>query len=164
MIHFGNQIFLIQILSFPLFFHQITSLTGTINNKNTSIITKVNKKNSNTTQFSSYSSLLEIDENDRYKLSAELGSRLFSYVGCFNDRREFRDINQKDYSVITKFNKTIATVELCVHLCGKDGYRYAGVQALDECYWYLTLKSKLWIYLNCGVNRAISEHFLLLKI
>lgn len=55
---------------------------------------------------------------------------VFSYVGCFNDRRESRDISEKDFSYITKFNKSIPTVELCVQLCAQDGYTIAGIQAL----------------------------------
>ena len=60
---------------------------------------------------------------------------IFSYVGCFNDRREARDIGEKDFSFITKYNKTIPTVEMCVQLCAKDYYQIAGIQAFDECYW-----------------------------
>ena len=55
---------------------------------------------------------------------------IFSYVGCFNDRRELRDVGDKDYTFITKFNKSIPTVELCVLLCAQDGYSIAGIQAL----------------------------------
>lgn len=55
---------------------------------------------------------------------------MFSYVGCFNDRRELRDVGDKDYTFITKFNKSIPTVELCVLLCAQDGYSIAGIQAL----------------------------------
>ncbi|CAF0728575.1 unnamed protein product [Brachionus calyciflorus] len=59
---------------------------------------------------------------------------IFSYVGCFADRREARDIYEKEYTYITKFNKTLPTVELCVNLCAQDGYTVAGIQAFDECY------------------------------
>jgi len=55
---------------------------------------------------------------------------MFSYVGCYNDRRDSRDIGEKDFSYITKFNKTIPTVELCVQLCAKEGLNVAGIQAL----------------------------------
>ena len=55
---------------------------------------------------------------------------IFSYVGCFADRREARDIFDKEYTYITKFNKTLPTVELCVNLCAQDGFSVAGVQAL----------------------------------
>lgn len=55
---------------------------------------------------------------------------LFSYLGCFNDRKEDRDINEKDFSYVTKFNKTIPTVELCVSLCAEHGYKIVGIQAL----------------------------------
>jgi hypothetical protein len=55
---------------------------------------------------------------------------VFSYVGCYNDRRESRDINEKDFSFITKYNKSIPTVELCVQLCANDFFTIAGVQAL----------------------------------
>lgn len=54
----------------------------------------------------------------------------FTYVGCYNDRRDFRDIDGKDYSFITKFNKSMPTVELCVSLCAQEGYSVAGVQSL----------------------------------
>ena len=54
----------------------------------------------------------------------------FSYVGCYNDRRESRDISEKDFSYITKYNKSIPTVELCVQLCANDYYTIAGIQAL----------------------------------
>ena len=60
---------------------------------------------------------------------------IFSYVGCFNDRREARDIGEKDFSFITKYNKSVPTVEMCVQLCAKDYYQIAGIQAFDECYW-----------------------------
>lgn len=59
-----------------------------------------------------------------------LNKPIFSYVGCFNDRRELRDVGDKDYTFITKFNKSIPTVELCVLLCAQDGYSIAGIQAL----------------------------------
>ena len=55
---------------------------------------------------------------------------VFSYVGCFNDRRDSRDIGEKDFSYVTKFNKSIQTVELCVQLCAKEGLNVAGIQAL----------------------------------
>jgi hypothetical protein len=55
---------------------------------------------------------------------------VFSYIGCYNDRRDSRDIGEKDFSYITKFNKTLPTVELCVHLCAKEGLNVAGIQAL----------------------------------
>ena len=55
---------------------------------------------------------------------------VFSYVGCYNDRRDSRDIGEKDFSYITKFNKSMPTVELCVQLCAKEGYTVAGIQAL----------------------------------
>ena len=54
---------------------------------------------------------------------------VFSYIGCYNDRRELRDINEKDFSYLTKINKTMPTVELCVSLCAQDGYKIAGIQA-----------------------------------
>ena len=57
-------------------------------------------------------------------------SPVFSYVGCYNDRRESRDINDKDFSYLTKLNKTLPTVEFCVQLCAQDGYKIAAVQAL----------------------------------
>jgi hypothetical protein len=55
---------------------------------------------------------------------------IFSYVGCYNDRRENRDIGEKDFSYITRFNKSIPTVELCIILCAQEGYKFAGIQAL----------------------------------
>lgn len=55
---------------------------------------------------------------------------MFSYIGCFADKRELRDIGDKDFTFITKYNKTMPTVELCVYLCSQDGYNFAGVQAL----------------------------------
>lgn len=54
----------------------------------------------------------------------------FSYLGCFNDKRELRDIADKDFSFVTKYNKTIPTVELCVNLCAVNGFKVAAVQAL----------------------------------
>jgi hypothetical protein len=53
----------------------------------------------------------------------------FKYLGCFNDKREQRDIIDKDFSFITKYNKSIPTVELCTSMCFKNGFKYAGVQA-----------------------------------
>lgn len=64
------------------------------------------------------------------KTSPTFNKPIFSYVGCFADRRESRDIYEKEYTYITKFNKTMPTVELCVNLCAQDGYSVAGVQAL----------------------------------
>ena len=54
----------------------------------------------------------------------------FTYLGCFNDRRELRDIADKDFTVVTKYNKTMPTVELCVNLCAANGFKIAAVQAL----------------------------------
>lgn len=54
----------------------------------------------------------------------------FTYLGCFNDKRELRDIADKDFSFVTKYNKTMATVELCVNLCAVNGFKVAAVQAL----------------------------------
>ncbi len=54
----------------------------------------------------------------------------FKYLGCFNDKREQRDIDEKDFSLITKYNKSIPTVVLCTSMCYKNGFKYAGVQAL----------------------------------
>lgn len=55
---------------------------------------------------------------------------VFSYLGCFNDRKDDRDINERDFSYITKFNKTLPTVELCVSLCAENGFKIVGIQAL----------------------------------
>jgi hypothetical protein len=54
----------------------------------------------------------------------------FIYLGCYNDRKASRDINEKDFSYVTKFNKTLPTVELCVGLCAAHGFKIAAVQAL----------------------------------
>lgn len=76
-------------------------------------------------------SLVEENLNEKpLKTSNSFNKPIFSYVGCFADRRESRDINEKEYTFITKFNKTMPTVELCVNLCAQDGYSVAGVQAL----------------------------------
>lgn len=53
----------------------------------------------------------------------------FKYTGCYNDKREERDISEKDFSFITKYNKSLPTVELCVSLCHSHGFKVAGVQA-----------------------------------
>jgi hypothetical protein len=58
----------------------------------------------------------------------------FNYIGCFSDKRELRDLGDKDFTFITKYNKSMPTVELCVLLCSQDGFSFAGVQAFDECY------------------------------
>lgn len=73
-----------------------------------------------------YQSLMEPSASPGYYLNKPI----FSYVGCFNDRRELRDVGDKDYTFITKFNKSLPTVELCVLLCAQDGYSIAGIQAL----------------------------------
>lgn len=79
------------------------------------------------------------NNNNAIESNYYLNKPIFSYVGCFNDRRELRDVGDKDYTFITKFNKSIPTVELCVLLCAQDGYSIAGIQAL----WvFLTL----WFY------------------
>ena len=70
------------------------------------------------------------DDNNNNNLNKFNFKPVFSYVGCYNDRRDSRDIGEKDFSFITKFNKTIPTVELCVHLCAKEGLNIAGIQAL----------------------------------
>ena len=54
----------------------------------------------------------------------------FEYLGCFNDKRESRDLNEADYSSITKHNKSMSTVEFCILLCSKSKFKYAGVQAM----------------------------------
>lgn len=58
----------------------------------------------------------------------------FEYLGCFADKREHRDIAEKDFSFITKYNKSKPTVELCAGLCASEGFKIAAVQAYDECY------------------------------
>ena len=68
-----------------------------------------------------------------YRVSAS-HKPIFSYIGCFADKREMRDIGEKDFTFLTKYNKSMPTVELCVLLCSQDGFRFAGVQAFDECY------------------------------
>ena len=55
---------------------------------------------------------------------------VFTYLGCYNDRKDVRDIYEKDFSYVTKFNKTIPTVELCISLCAEHGYKIVGIQAL----------------------------------
>jgi hypothetical protein len=67
-----------------------------------------------------------------YKINESLmnGNRpIFSYLGCFSDKRELRDLGDKDFTFVTKYNKSMPTVELCVYLCSQDGYNFAGVQA-----------------------------------
>lgn len=64
------------------------------------------------------------------KIQTPFNKPIFSYVGCFADKRESRDIHEKEYTFITKFNKTMPTVELCVNLCAQDGFSVAGIQAL----------------------------------
>jgi hypothetical protein len=62
-----------------------------------------------------------INNNDRIE---------FTYLGCFNDKKEERDVNERDFSYITKFNKTVPTVELCVSWCASHNFRIAAIQAL----------------------------------
>jgi hypothetical protein len=62
-----------------------------------------------------------INNNDRIE---------FTYLGCFNDKKEERDVNERDFSYITKFNKTVPTVELCVSWCSSHNFRIAAIQAL----------------------------------
>ena len=71
-----------------------------------------------------------INNNNNNNINKFNFKPVFSYVGCYNDRRDSRDIGETDFSYITKFNKSIPTVELCVHLCAKEGYTVAGIQAL----------------------------------
>ena len=71
--------------------------------------------------------LEETIEKRNYKQETKV---IFNYIGCYRDKRESRDINERDFSYITKFNKSIPTVEICVQLCSKEAFKFAGVQAL----------------------------------
>lgn len=52
----------------------------------------------------------------------------FSYIGCYNDLIEQRDVYEIDYSEEIKNSNRLDIVEFCVSLCGKDGYRVAALQ------------------------------------
>lgn len=53
----------------------------------------------------------------------------FTYLGCYNDRKEARDVYEKDYTRITKLNNSVAIVEICVRLCVMANYKYAAIQS-----------------------------------
>ena len=89
-----------------------------------------NQYPSNNNQFQSLLDSTSTNSNSGGGNGYYLNKPVFTYVGCFNDRRELRDVGDKDYTFITKFNKSLPTVELCVLLCAQDGYSIAGIQAL----------------------------------
>jgi hypothetical protein len=53
----------------------------------------------------------------------------FTYLGCYNDRKDLRDVYEKDYTRVTKLNNSYAIVEICVRLCSMASYKYAAIQS-----------------------------------
>jgi hypothetical protein len=52
----------------------------------------------------------------------------FSYVGCYNDLIEQRDVYEMDNSEKIKNSNRVDIVEHCVSLCATNGYRVAALQ------------------------------------
>ena len=52
-----------------------------------------------------------------------------SYIGCYTDRIEDRDIYDKDYTNEIRKLATLNIVESCIELCSNDGYFYAAIQS-----------------------------------
>ena len=61
--------------------------------------------------------------------SAQQNQRNFTYLGCYKDRKDLRDVYEKDYTRVTKLNNSYAIVEICVRLCAMANYKYAAVQS-----------------------------------
>ena len=53
----------------------------------------------------------------------------FTYLGCYKDRKDLRDVYEKDYTRVTKLNNSYAIVEICVRLCAMANYKYAAIQS-----------------------------------
>jgi hypothetical protein len=60
---------------------------------------------------------------------AQQNPRNFTYLGCYKDRKDLRDVYEKDYTRVTKLNNSYAIVEICVRLCAMANYKYAAVQS-----------------------------------
>ena len=62
-------------------------------------------------------------------LTAAQYARNYTYLGCYNDRKDMRDVYDKDYTRVTKLNNSYAIVEICVRLCAMANYKYAAIQS-----------------------------------
>jgi len=62
-------------------------------------------------------------------LVAIKAQRPISYIGCYSDRIEARDIYERDYTRTVRKLGTTSIAEACIDLCAKDGYYYAAVQS-----------------------------------
>lgn len=55
--------------------------------------------------------------------------RPISYIGCYTDRIDARDIYERDYTRTVRNLGSTNIAETCIDLCAKDGYYYAAIQS-----------------------------------
>ena len=124
----GFIILMLNISAFRCWFLNNEKLRNDLAFKNTADSPPSSFSSAN--KYNSYNNNNNNNNNNNVNTNKFNFKPVFSYIGCYNDRRDSRDIGEKDFSYITKFNKTLPTVELCVHLCAKEGLNVAGIQAL----------------------------------